>query len=83
MRPQKPYIDDYYFCVVKMEKGYAIAVSFAFLVYPIAVFLTTRTPKRYEHYRVFHNPHLKKTALLGTRQTNRNFARSAAKIHKE
>jgi len=32
MRPQKPYIDDYYFCVVKMEKGYPIAVSFAFLV---------------------------------------------------
>ena len=28
MRPQKPYIDDYYFCVVKMEKGYTIAVGF-------------------------------------------------------
>jgi hypothetical protein len=28
IRTQKPYIDDYYFCVVKMEKGYTIAVGF-------------------------------------------------------
>ena len=28
IRPQKQYIDDYYFCVVKMEKVCTIAVSF-------------------------------------------------------
>ena len=30
--PQKQYIDVYYFCVVKMEELFAIAVSFAFFV---------------------------------------------------
>ena len=28
IRPQNQYIDVYYFSVVKMEKGYAIAVGF-------------------------------------------------------
>ena len=32
IRPQKQYIDYYYFCVVKMEELFAIAVSFAFFV---------------------------------------------------
>jgi len=32
IRTLKPYIDDYYFCVVKMEEMFAIAASFGKIV---------------------------------------------------